>query len=145
MDESRVTTPLRLNCEDYDSSQRQSHIATDGQSVSKSWCRAPSRAHDQIFITMWQLLSCYCGAPSLTRGRVCLLYGKCVLSPRIRISIETCVSEPLPTNGLFRLSGVMSQCRDCFYSVSIFDVCARGSCINFFRRFFNIAFSIETV
>jgi hypothetical protein len=39
--------------------QSQSHIATDGQSVSKSWCRAPSGAHDQIFITVWQLLSCF--------------------------------------------------------------------------------------
>jgi hypothetical protein len=35
--------------------------------------------------------------------------------PRIRISIETCVNEPLSSNGLFRLSGVMSQyCRICF-------------------------------
>jgi hypothetical protein len=33
-------------------SQSQSHIATDGQSVSKSWCRAPSGVHDQIFITV---------------------------------------------------------------------------------------------
>jgi hypothetical protein len=32
--------------------QSQSHIATDGQSVSKSWCQAPSGAHDQIFITV---------------------------------------------------------------------------------------------
>jgi hypothetical protein len=30
-------------------SQSQSYIATDGQSVSKSWCQAPSGAHDQIF------------------------------------------------------------------------------------------------
>jgi hypothetical protein len=30
----------------------QSHIPTDDQSVSKSWCRAPSEAHDQIFITL---------------------------------------------------------------------------------------------
>jgi hypothetical protein len=30
----------------------QSHIATDGQSASKSWCRAPSGAYDQIFITV---------------------------------------------------------------------------------------------
>jgi hypothetical protein len=36
-------------------SHSQSHIATDGQSVSKSWCRAPSGSHDQIFITVWQL------------------------------------------------------------------------------------------
>jgi hypothetical protein len=52
----------------------QSHIATDGQPVIKSWCRAPSGAHDQILITVWQLRSCFCGAPSLTRGRVCHLY-----------------------------------------------------------------------
>jgi hypothetical protein len=26
-----------------------------GQSVSNSWCRAQSGAHDQIFITVWQL------------------------------------------------------------------------------------------
>jgi hypothetical protein len=49
-----------------------SHIATDGQSVSKSWCRAPSGAHDQVYISIWQLRSCFCGAPSLTRGWVCL-------------------------------------------------------------------------
>jgi hypothetical protein len=33
-------------------SQSQSHIATDGQSVSKSWCRAPFGAYDQIFSTV---------------------------------------------------------------------------------------------
>jgi hypothetical protein len=37
-------------------SQSQSHIATDGQSVSQSvsqsWCRAPSRAHDQMFVSV---------------------------------------------------------------------------------------------
>jgi hypothetical protein len=53
-------------------SRSQSHIATDGQSVSKTLCRAPSGAHDQIFITVWQLRSCICGATSLIRGRVCL-------------------------------------------------------------------------
>jgi hypothetical protein len=41
----------------------QSHVATDGQSVSTSWCRAPSGAHDQILITLWQLLSCFMGRP----------------------------------------------------------------------------------
>jgi hypothetical protein len=35
-------------------SQSQSHIATDGQSVSKFWCRAPSGAHDQIFNPAWE-------------------------------------------------------------------------------------------
>jgi hypothetical protein len=33
-------------------SQSQSHIANDDQSVSKSWCRTSSGAHDQIFITV---------------------------------------------------------------------------------------------
>jgi hypothetical protein len=55
-------------------SQSRRHIAIDSQSTSKSWCRAPSGANDQIFITLWQLLSCFYGAPSLTRGRVCHLY-----------------------------------------------------------------------
>jgi hypothetical protein len=32
--------------------QSQSQIETDGQSVSKSWCRAPSGPHDQIFLTV---------------------------------------------------------------------------------------------
>jgi hypothetical protein len=54
--------------------QSQSHIVTDGQSVSQSRCRAPPGAYDQIFITVWQLWSCFCEAPSVTRGRVCLLY-----------------------------------------------------------------------
>jgi hypothetical protein len=46
---------------------------TVSQSVSKSWCRAPFGAHDLILITVWQLRSSFCGVPSLTRGRVCLL------------------------------------------------------------------------
>jgi hypothetical protein len=37
----------------------------DWRSVSKSFCR-------EIFITLWQLRPCFCGAPSLTRGRVTL-------------------------------------------------------------------------
>jgi hypothetical protein len=46
---------------------------TVGQSVSLSWCRASSGAHDQILL----LFDSYClvlgRAPSLTRGRVCRL------------------------------------------------------------------------
>jgi hypothetical protein len=30
----------------------QSQVTTDGQSVSPSWCRAPSGAHGQILITV---------------------------------------------------------------------------------------------
>jgi hypothetical protein len=62
-------------------SQSQSHIATDGrsvgQSVSKFWCRAPTRAHDEIFITVWQLWSCFFlwGAISHERTGLSFVYG----------------------------------------------------------------------
>jgi hypothetical protein len=49
--------------------QSQSAVTPDGV----SWCRSSSGSHVQRFVTVWQLLSCLCGAPSLTRGRVCLL------------------------------------------------------------------------
>jgi hypothetical protein len=48
-----------LSSTDWGSSQSQSRLATGGESVSKSWCRAPSGAHDQIFISVWQLRSCF--------------------------------------------------------------------------------------
>jgi hypothetical protein len=65
------TPPLHWNTAGV---QSQSHIATDVQSISKSWRRALSGTHDLIFITLWQLRSCFCGAPSLSRGRACLLF-----------------------------------------------------------------------
>jgi hypothetical protein len=50
-----------------------SHIKTDDQSGSASWFRAPSGGHDEMLITVWQLLFCRYRAPPLTRGRVCHL------------------------------------------------------------------------
>jgi hypothetical protein len=44
-------------------SQSQSHFTTDGQSVSPSWCRAPSGAHDQIFILYESYCPVYMGRP----------------------------------------------------------------------------------
>jgi hypothetical protein len=55
----------------FPSHQSQSHITTDGQSASQSWCQAPSGAQDQIFVTVRHLKFCRWGAPSLTRGWVC--------------------------------------------------------------------------
>jgi hypothetical protein len=70
--------------------QTQSHVATDGQSFSKSWCRALSGAHDQIlFITVWQLRSCFCGAPSLMRRRVCFLYMLLALASAVFLGSES--------------------------------------------------------
>jgi hypothetical protein len=58
-----MTTHLRMNSlttqlNESKPSQSQSHIATGDQSVSKSWCRAPSGAHDQIFI-VWHNSTCF--------------------------------------------------------------------------------------
>jgi hypothetical protein len=45
--------------------------------------------HDQIFVTLWQLRSCFCGAPSLTGGRVCLLYMLLVLANVVFLGSES--------------------------------------------------------
>jgi hypothetical protein len=51
-----------------------SYITTDGQSASLSWNKAPIRGLRPVFlINVRQLRACWCRAPSLTRGRVCLL------------------------------------------------------------------------
>jgi hypothetical protein len=68
----RLTLNLQLNYDWAGNSKSKSHC--DWRSISKSWCQAPSGAHDQIFMTLRQLRFCFCRAPSLTTGRVCLLY-----------------------------------------------------------------------
>jgi hypothetical protein len=80
---------------------------TVSQSVSKSWCRAPSGAYDQIFITAWQLWSCFSGVPSLTRGRVCLLYMLLALASAVFLRSESLVSQiwDFPFCRLLRLTG----------------------------------------
>jgi hypothetical protein len=69
--------------------------------LSKSWYRAPSGAHDQIFISVWQLRSCFRGAPSLTRGRVCLLYVPLALASAVFLG-----SEPLGPRNHILLSQI---------------------------------------
>jgi hypothetical protein len=72
------------------------------QSVSKSWCRSPPGGHDQIFITVWRLRF-FCGAPSLTRGRVCLLYTRMLLT---LVGAVFLGSESLGTRGRILLSQI---------------------------------------
>jgi hypothetical protein len=69
------------------SAKSQSHIATDGQSVSQSVSLGVEP--QMIFITVWQLQSCFCGAPSLTRRRVCLLYMLLVLASAVLFGSES--------------------------------------------------------
>jgi hypothetical protein len=61
---------------------------TMGPTVSES----VHGAHEQMFITLWQLRSCLSGAPSLARGRGCLLYMPLALG-----SVVFLRSEPLGT------------------------------------------------
>jgi hypothetical protein len=69
-------------------SRSRSHIATDGQSVSQSVSLGVGH-HDQIYISIWQLRFCFCGAPSLTKERVCLLYMLLVLASAVFLGSES--------------------------------------------------------
>jgi hypothetical protein len=102
---SRKTPALLTAVWRFSSNQRQSHIATDGQSIS-----------DQIFFTVWQLQSCFCGAPSLTRGRVCLLYMLLALASAVFLG-----SEPLGTRDHI----LLSQFRD-YLIVASYDSQGHG-------------------
>jgi hypothetical protein len=70
-----ISVPIRAT--DVAASQSQSHVTTDGRSVSQSWCRAPSGTQG-LMTRFLVLYNDYCGlcplgAPSLTRGWVCHL------------------------------------------------------------------------
>jgi hypothetical protein len=66
----------------------QSNVTTDGQSVSMSWCRVHCGTCDSILLSVWKLLCYLCGAPSLTRDRVCpLLVTVTVFSPLSKFNI----------------------------------------------------------
>jgi hypothetical protein len=66
-------------------SESKSHC--DWRSVSLSWRRAPAGAHDQMFLLVWKLLSCPCGASSLTRGWVCHLSVIVVLTMSVLTNV----------------------------------------------------------
>jgi hypothetical protein len=79
-------------------SQSQSHFATDGQSVSMSWCEAqildilpefplPPQSYCFVFF----------GAPSLTRGRACYV-SVFVIEVYHSVCVDRCLySRCLPT------------------------------------------------
>jgi hypothetical protein len=73
----------------YLKSEYESCLTTDGQSVSVSWNKAPIGSYDQILITVRQLQGCWCGALSLTRGRVCRLLLLLVLASAVNLGFES--------------------------------------------------------
>jgi hypothetical protein len=67
----------------------------DWWTVSKSWWFMTR------YLLLWQLWSCFCGVPSLTRGLVCLLYMLLALA-----SAVFCGSESLGTRNHILLSRI---------------------------------------
>jgi hypothetical protein len=65
-----------------------SHIATDGQSVCLSWYRAPSGAHDQIFVTVWQFLFCLWGGRPLWREGGSVFCSRTILTLSLAYNIS---------------------------------------------------------
>jgi hypothetical protein len=51
--------------------------------------KPPSGAQQKIFITLRQLWVCWCGAPSLTRGRVCRLQMRVALASAVIIGSQS--------------------------------------------------------
>jgi hypothetical protein len=71
-----ANTKVKNICKSYCQSQSPSYVTTHGQSASLSWCQAPIWDPRPIFLLLYliflrQLRICWCGAPSLTRRRVC--------------------------------------------------------------------------
>jgi hypothetical protein len=78
-----LQTPDKLTVES------ESYVTTDGQSASLSWYKAPIWGLRPDFFSVrnteyvWQLRSWFRGTPSLTRGRVCLLYVPVALASAV--------------------------------------------------------------
>jgi hypothetical protein len=84
----------------------QSSLVVSWQRIYESHCNYST--HDVFFshvkfliIAVWQLRSCFCGAPSLTRGRVCLLYMLLALASTVFLG-----SEPVGTRDHSLLSQI---------------------------------------
>jgi hypothetical protein len=74
-------------------SESESYVRTDGQSASLSWNEAPIWGLRPDIYYSLTLMVLFCGAPSLTRRRVCLLYMLLVLASADRLGSESLCSR----------------------------------------------------
>jgi hypothetical protein len=90
--------------------QSQSHVTTDGQSVGLSWCRAPSGAHDQIFLLLESYSSVLMGRPLWREsGSVICQYVKLFVSIYTVVTNSTC-TRPLSVQAQYnRLCPIYSS------------------------------------
>jgi hypothetical protein len=120
-DKQRITAHI-LNCLQRRLSD-ESHLQVESSlvlrpTVSRPVClgiKHPSGAYDQTFMTVRQLRVCWCGALSLTRGRVCRLQLLLVLASAVilwseshgtRDHILLSQIRDFPFRGLLRLAGI---------------------------------------
>jgi hypothetical protein len=97
-------------------SESESNVTTDGQPASLSWSKAPHLGlTTRSLLHVWQLRSWSCGAPSLTRGRVCPLYMLLDLASAVFLGSESLRTwdhillsqiRDFPFRRLLRLAGV---------------------------------------
>jgi hypothetical protein len=113
-----------------------SYFTTDGQSLSMSWW-AHSQTCDQILLPVRRLLSCFCGAPSLTRGRLLRLTLKSCYD-RQPVSQYVLVLSPLwdlrpDINSVWNLLSCLcgapslTRGRVCLLSVTVSSNCPSSS------------------
>jgi hypothetical protein len=66
-------------------------MTTDGQTASLSWCQSPVWGPRPDFLLLsdsWGV--CWCGVPSLTRGRVCNLQFPLALTSAVILGSQSC-------------------------------------------------------
>jgi hypothetical protein len=87
----------------------QSHVTTDDQSVSMSWCQVHSGTRDQILYSVWTLLCCLCwgalsdersGLSSVSHFQQCLVHCQAlVMMSSVFLYIMLC--SPMKVNWCF--------------------------------------------
>jgi hypothetical protein len=83
------TGPLSVQTQYWLHSQSQSHIATDGRSVSLG--AEPHPGLMTRHLLLFDSVRSFCGTPSLTRGRVCHLYMLLALASAVFLGSESLV------------------------------------------------------